>query len=207
MLVQVCGLLSLYRTKKSQCRYLNNNTANCGFTGYATAPSVRVCLRLSIHLTNRPIKLHPPTQPYETSAATMHEMDAELLSSAGSASIQKSCFWRKKKSGDVQGKKGEKTLEKHSGTQATHSSTRGAALLDKSASGSKRSRQACIKKQKTKKTFYTKNTKRCKCNQTHTHPHTGFHVTQKHKHTNVFRCFMTHREKNTHHLHILISSA
>lgn len=198
MLVQVCGLLSLYRTKKSQCRYLNNNTANCGFTGYATAPSVRVCLRLSIHLTNRPIKLHPPTQPYETSAATMHEMDAELLSSAGSASIQKSCFWRKKKSGDVQGKKGEKTLEKHSGTQATHSSTRGAALLDKSASGSKRSRQACIKKQKTKKTFYTKNTKRCKCNQTHTHTHTQVFTSLRNTNTLMSSDALWHTEKRTH---------
>lgn len=198
MLVQVCGLLSLYRTKKSQCRYLYNNTASCGFTGYATAPSVRVCLRLSIHLTNRPIKLHPPTQPYETSAATMHEMDAELLSSAGSASIQKSCFWRKKKSGDVQGKKGEKTLEKHSGTQATHSSTRGAALLDKSASGSKRSRQACIKKQKTKKTFYTKNTKRCKCNQTHTHTHTQVFTSLRNTNTLMSSDALWHTEKRTH---------
>lgn len=61
------------------------------------APSVQVRLRLSIPLTNRPIKVRPPTQPYETGPATVHEMDAELLSSAGSASIQKLCLKEKKK--------------------------------------------------------------------------------------------------------------
>ena len=67
------------------------------FVASQAAPSAQVCFRPSIPLTNQPIKLRPPTQPYETSPATAHEMDVELLSSAGSASIRKSCLSKKKK--------------------------------------------------------------------------------------------------------------
>lgn len=86
-------------------------------------------------------------------------MDAYLLSSAGSASIQKLCL--KKKSGTVGGKEGEKTLEETLWQISHPLSTRRAALLNKSTfQGSKTGRQTC------------RNTQRCKY--THTHNHTIF---------------------------------
>lgn len=141
-----------HRVLKNAPSFQNSSMEHCGFTGYTAAPSAQVCLRPSIPLTRRPIKLLPPTQPYETNPATLHEMDAELLSSAGSASVQNHVW----KSGDVQGREGEKTLEKRRGTYATHSGTRGAALLNKSASGSRSRWRA------TKNNIHG-------CNQTHTY--------------------------------------
>lgn len=63
----------------------------------------------------------------------VHKMDAQLLSSAGSASILKSCL-KIKKSASVQGKRGEKNACGSAKAQMPPTQKR-AVIFNKSASG------------------------------------------------------------------------
>lgn len=61
-------LFNIYRkTKGTVLKYIPGVKAITWSTATSLAVSVQVCLRLSIPLTNQPIKLRPPTQHYETS--------------------------------------------------------------------------------------------------------------------------------------------
>lgn len=53
--------------RKTKGKYIPGVKAIIWSTATSPAVSAQVCLRLSIPLTNQPIKLRPPTQHYETS--------------------------------------------------------------------------------------------------------------------------------------------
>lgn len=55
------------KTKGTVLKYIPGVKAIIWSTTASPAVSVQVCLRLSIPLTSRPIKLRPPTQHYKTS--------------------------------------------------------------------------------------------------------------------------------------------